>query len=594
MTTDLLRALRFMRRYTLVAGFAVLAVLAASAAELIAPQLLKRIIDVGITGSRTDVIIAAALGLVGVAVVGGIATFLQGYLSARASHGAAYDMRNAIFEKLQGLSFSYHDRAQTGQLITRVTSDVDLVRDFVGGGLVQAISAAIMLVGAVVLLLEMNWRLALVAFASIPATVFVLVKFVGNLGPSFRTFQQRLAALNSVLQENIAGVRVVKAFAREPFEAQRYRGADELLLDQGLKVRITVANAFPLLFSVGTLGVALVTWVGAVQVIHGELTVGELVAFTSYLMLLLQPLFIIGFGAQSIARAGASAQRLFEILDVATDVAERPNAVAMGPIQGRIELRGVTLRYPGSTTDTLSDLSFIVEPGAAIALVGATGSGKTSVVNLIPRFYDVASGAVLIDDTDVRDVTLDSLRSKIGVVMQDSVLFSGTVAENIAYGMPDATREQIEAAARSAEAHEFILQLEHGYETCVGERGVRLSGGQRQRVAIARALLIDPRILIMDDSTSSVDAETESALRLKLDALMEDRTTFIIAQRLSTVRKADTILLIDDGRLVAQGTHDELLAENCLYAEIAASQLVGGERVGMPDHCDLLAERGDV
>ena len=379
-------------------------------------------------------IISGALSLVGVAVLGGLATFLQGYLSARASHGAAYDMRNAIFEKLQDLSFSYHDRARTGQLITRVTSDVDLVRDFVGGGLVQAISATILLVGAVILLLTMNWRLALVAFISIPATIFVLVRFVGNLGPTFRTFQQRLAGLNSVLQENIAGVRVVKTFAREPYEAERYRAADEMLLEQGLAVRTTVANAFPLLFSVGTLGVALVTWVGAVQVIHGQLTVGELVAFTSYLMLLLQPLFIIGFGAQGIARAGASAQRLFEILDAVNEVTDRPGAGSLASIDGRVEFADVTLRYPGTTSDTLSDLSFRVEPGTSVALVGATGSGKTSVVNLIPRFYDVSDGAVLIDGMDVRDVTLDSLRSRIGVVMQDSVLFSGTVAENIAYG----------------------------------------------------------------------------------------------------------------------------------------------------------------
>ncbi|MBN2404948.1 MAG: ABC transporter ATP-binding protein, partial [Coriobacteriia bacterium] len=481
----------------------------------------------------------------------------------------------------------------TGQLITRVTSDVDLVREFVGGGLVQAISATILLIGAATLLLSMNWQLALVAFLSIPATIFVLVKFVGNLGPSFRSFQQRLAALNSVLQENIAGVRVVKTFAREPYEAERYRAADELLLQQGLTVRATVANAFPLLFSVGTLGVALVTWVGAVQVIHGDLTVGELVAFTSYLMLLLQPLFIIGFGAQNIARAGASAQRLFEILDAPNEVAERPDAITPSSMDGLVEFRDVTLRYPGTTADTLSGLSFKVEPGTAVALVGATGSGKTSVINLIPRFYDVTAGAVLVDGNDVRDITLDSLRSRIGVVMQDSVLFSGTVAENIAYGRPDATRADIEAAARSAEAHDFIVDLENGYETRVGERGVKLSGGQRQRVAIARAILIDPRILIMDDSTSSVDARTEAALRSRLDKLMEGRTTFIIAQRLSTVRKADTILLVDDGRLVAQGTHAELIADNCLYAEIAASQLVGSESIPVPDHCNLTDERGE-
>lgn len=585
MTRDLLRALRFVRRYIPHAAGAVLAVLAASAADLITPQLLRRIIDVGIARSRVDVIVRTSLLLVGVAVLGGVATFLKSYLSAKASHGAAFDMRNAIFAKLQRLSFSYHDRAQTGQLITRVTSDVDLVRDFVGGGLVQAVSAAIMLVGAVALLLAMNWRLALVALLTIPATVFVLLRFVGSLGPTFRVFQQRLATLNSVLQENIAGVRVVKAFAREDFEAQRYRAADEQLLSQGFVVRRTVSNAFPLMFGTGTLGVALVSWVGATQVASGRLTVGELVAFTSYLALLLQPLYIIGFGAQAIARAGASAQRLFEVLDAPVEVAQRPDATMLGPVRGEVVFDDVSLRYPGADTDTLSHVSFAVAPGTSVAVVGATGSGKTSLVDLVPRFYDVTGGAVRVDGYDVRDVTLDSLRGQIGVVMQDPVLFSGTIAENIAYGMPSATREQVREAAVAAEADEFIARLPEGYDTRVGERGVTLSGGQRQRVAIARAVLIDPRILIMDDATSSVDAATEAALRGQLDRLMPGRTTFIVAQRLSTVRKADTILLIDGGRLVASGTHEHLIAEDCLYAEIVASQLIGGERGARPTGC---------
>jgi len=590
MTADLIRALRFVRRYLPFALGAILAVLAASAADLVAPQLLRRIIDVGITQSRSDVILTSSLMLVGIAVLGGIATFLKSFLSAKASHGAAFDMRNEIFDKLQNLSFSYHDRAQTGQLITRVTSDVDLVRDFVGGGLVQAISAAIMLVGAVVLLVLMNWRLALVALLSIPATVLVLVRFVGNLGPTFRAFQQRLAALNSVLQENIAGVRVVKVFTREAFEAQRYRAADELLLEQGFIVRRTVANAFPLMFSVGTLGVALVTWVGAAQVVHGQLTVGELVAFTSYLGLLLSPLYVSGFGAQSIARAGASAQRLFEVLDAPIEVAQLPDAKPLPRIEGSVEFTHVTMRYPGADSDTLHDVSFAVSPGTSVAIVGATGSGKTSIVNLVPRFYDATGGVVSIDGHDVRKVTLGSLRSQVGVVMQDSVLFSGTIADNIAYGMPSATPEQVRAAAVAAEAHEFITRLPDGYQTRVGERGIKLSGGQRQRVAIARAVLIDPRILIMDDSTSSLGATTDAPLRQQLDRLMPGRTTFIVAQRLSTVRKADTILLIDDGRLMAQGTHEELIANDCLYAEIVASQFAGSESSSVPANCELPAD----
>ena len=574
MSTALVRSLRFVRAYRGVATAAVLAVLASSAADLVGPQLLRALIDRGIAGGDTQVIMRSALGLVAVAITGGVASFLQGYWSAKVSHGVAFDLRDTIFDKLQKLSFSYHDRAQTGQLITRVTSDVDLVREFVGGGLVHAVSALLLLVGAVVLLLAMNWQLAMVAFAVIPVTIAVLLVFVRRLGPMFRAFQFKLSALNTVLQENVAGVRVVRAFAREPFETERYDRANRALLEQGLEVRRTVANAFPLLFSIGSIGVGFVTWAGAAQIIRGELTVGELVAFTSYLFLLLQPLFMIGFGAQQIARSGASAERLFEILDADIHVEDLPGATDVEALVGRVEFRDVTLRYPGDTADTLAGVSFAIEPDTTVAIVGATGSGKTSIVNLIPRFYDPDAGSVLIDNRDVREYTLASLRRAVGIVMQDSVLFSGSVQENIAYGRPDATHAQIVAAATAAQAHGFIERLPEGYETRVGERGVRLSGGQRQRIAIARALLVDPRILIMDDSMSSVDTRTESALHATLERLMRGRTTFIVAQRLSTVRSADTILVVDDGRIADSGTHDELMERSCLYAEIAASQFI--------------------
>jgi ATP-binding cassette subfamily B protein len=494
-------------------------------------------------------------------------------------------MRNAIFDKLQRLSFAYHDRAQTGQLITRVTSDVDLVREFVGGGLVQAISAVLLLGGAITLLFRLNTQLAWIAVLVLPLTIGVLLLFVRRLGPMFKQFQMRLAALNTVLQENVAGVRVVRAFAREQFELDRYARANQELLDQGLSVRKTVANAFPLLFSVGTIGVGLVTWAGAIQIVQGTLTVGELVAFTAYLFLLLQPLFILGFGAQQIARSGASADRLFEILDAPEDVEEKPDAVQLARLSGRIEFAGVHLRYPGASSETLAGVDLTVEPGVTVAVVGATGSGKTTLVNLIPRFYDVSEGAVLVDGHDVRDVALSSLRGQIGFVMQDSVLFSGTVRENIAYGRPDATDLDVEAAALAAQAHKFVMQLPEGYSTRVGERGIKLSGGQRQRIAIARALLIDPRILVMDDSTSSVDSETEAAIRARLDTLIEGRTSLIVAQRLSTARKADIVIVLEGGRIAETGTHSELLERSCLYAEIAASQLIGGEEIDGPTTC---------
>lgn len=563
-----------MRSY---AGWAVLgvtAVLAASAADLVSPQLLRHLIDDGIADGNRAVILRDSLLLVGVAVAGGFASFLQGYFSARASHGSAFDMRNAIFDKLQRLSFAYHDQAQTGQLITRVTSDVDLVREFVGGGLVQSVSAILLLTGAVTFLFFLDPTLALLALLVIPVTVGVLFLFVRRLGPMFKGFQTKLAALNTVLQENVAGARVVRAFAREPFETARFAEANGALLDQGLEVRKVVANAFPLLFSVGTIGVGFVTWAGAIRIVEGTLTVGQLVAFTSYLFLLLQPLFIIGFGAQGIARAGASAERLFEVLDAPEDVSEKDDAVELGSLRGAVSFRAVRFRYPGAATETLRGIDLDVAPDTTVAVVGATGSGKTTLVNLVPRFYDATDGAVLLDGVDVRDATLSSIRGNIGFVMQDSVLFSGTIRENIAYGRPDATDDEVESAARAAMAHEFILELPDGYHTRVGERGVKLSGGQRQRVAIARALLIDPRVLVMDDSTSSVDSRTEAAIRSRLDELMQGRTAFIIAQRLATARKADLVVVLDAGVVADVGTHDELMARSCLYAEIAASQLV--------------------
>lgn len=585
MSPALWRALRFLRAYWGWAALGVLAVLGSTAADLVAPQLLKRLIDVGVAQGRQDVIISTALWLVLAAVLGGLASFAQGYCSARASHGSAFDMRNTIFDKLQRLSFAYHDQTQAGQLITRVTSDVDLVREFVGGGLVQAVSAILLLGGALAFLIGLDVRLSLVALLVIPVTLAVLFVFVRRLGPMFREFQARLAALTTVLQENVAGARVVRAFAREPFEVGRYDTANRALLDQGLVVRRVVANAFPLLFSVGTIGVALVTWVGALQIVRSTLSVGSLVAFTSYLFLLLQPLFVLGFGAQQIARSSASADRLFEILDAPEEVSEKAAATRLPRLRGRVEFVGVHFRYPGAKQETLSGIDLIIEPDTTVAIVGGTGSGKTSLVNLVPRFYDATEGSVLVDGHDVRDVTLSSLRSQIGFVMQDSVLFSGSVRENIAYGRPDATDEQVEAAARVAKADGFIGRLPDGYATLIGERGVRLSGGQRQRIAIARALLIDPRILVMDDSTSSVDSQTEADIRGQLESLKQGRTTFVVAQRLSTARRSDVVVVLDAARIVDVGTHDELLERCCLYAEIAASQLIGGDEVAVPESC---------
>jgi ATP-binding cassette subfamily B protein len=426
----------------------------------------------------------------------------------------------------------------------------------------------------------------------------------------FSRVQKKLSALNTILQENLAGVRVVKAFAREPFEAERFEKGNRELLDEFLKVSQLMAFLFPTLFLVFNLSTLAIYWYGGFQVIEGDLTVGQLVAFNTYLMMVMMPVGVLGMIATMISRAAASAERIFEILDARSEVADAPNAQPLPPLEGRVAFEDVRFRYfasgeprrtasgeprrtaSGSEGEWILDgVSFIAEPGQTVALLGATGSGKSTIINLIPRFYDVSEGRIMVDGHDVRDVTIDSLRSQIGIVLQEATLFTGTVRENIAFGKPEATMEEIVAAAKAAEAHEFIMGFPDGYDTGVGERGVTLSGGQKQRIAIARALLLDPRILIMDDSTSSVDFSTEERIQQALDELMKGRTSpsaestlsgaeglrtsFVIAQRISTVLNADQILVLDKGRIVAHGTHEELMESSPIYAEIYHSQLHG-------------------
>jgi ATP-binding cassette subfamily B multidrug efflux pump len=401
---------------------------------------------------------------------------------------------------------------------------------------------------------------------------FIFMLFVKKIMPMSRTVQQKLGVLNTILQENLSGMRIVKAFAREGYEIERYSDANVDFLDANISMIKLFTTFFPLVFFMGNVGMVIVVGMGGLFVINGTLSLGELVAFTGYLIYLLQPMFMMGMIGAMLSRAEASAQRLFEVLDAESDVKDAPDAVTLPKVDGRVELRDVRFRYIGAESDVVTDLSFVAEPGQTIAILGQTGAGKSSIITLIPRFYDVAEGEVLIDGQDVRKVTLDSLRSQIGIVLQETTLFSGTIRENIAYGRPEASAEEVEAAAKAAQAHEFILEQPDGYETVVGERGVGLSGGQKQRIAIARALLLDPRILIMDDSTSSVDAETEYKIQQALEDLQKGRTTFVIAQRISTVRNADKILVLDKGVLAAEGTHEELQRTSELYMEIIETQ----------------------
>jgi ATP-binding cassette subfamily B protein len=580
------RSLAYLRGYWADTAGALASIILVSATNLAAPQLIRLAIDSGVAGRRPEVIALAVVGMLAVAVLRGVFTFLQGFLAERASQGVAYELRDALFTKLQRLSFSYYDQTQTGQLLTRVTSDVEQIRFFAGTGLVQIAASAAMLLGSAILLFVLNWQLALVALLMIPAILAVLANFVRRIGPLFGLVQMELGRLNTILQEDLTGLRVIRAFAREDYETARYERANQSLMEKGLQVVRIFADMFPFIFFFASLGTMAVILVGGLQVIDGSLTVGALVAFNSYLALLLFPILSIGFLSSAIPRAGASALRVFEVLDAPLDVADKPGAAELPPVVGRVEFRDVHFRYPGGEREVLRGVSFAVEPGQTVAILGTTGSGKSTVVNLLPRFYDATAGAVLVDGHDVRDVTLASLRSQIGIVLQDTLLFSGTVRENIAYGRPDATGEEIEAAARAAQADGFIRALPQGYDTIVGERGVGLSGGQRQRVAIARALLVAPRLLILDDSTSAVDAGTEAAIQEALDRLMRDarRTAFVIAQRITTVRDADLILVLDEGRIAARGTHAELLETSELYNDILGSQLVSaGEGVAVGD-----------
>jgi len=569
------RALSYLRRYWLLAVGAFLGLLISTVTRLVIPRLTQAIIDQGIEAGQMSVVLRASVLMVGMAVAGSIFTFLQGVLSARTAQGIAYDLRNLLYAKIQSLSFSYHDRAQTGQLLTRATSDVEMVHHFVGMGFVQLLSAILMMVGSIVLLFATDWQLALIVLVLVPLTFGVFGLFASKARPLFMQIQQRLAELNTVLQENLAGIRVVKAFARELYEAQRYTQANQNLFDLNLLVGRLMSAAMPLIFLIANLALLAVYWIGGSQAIAGDLSVGRIVAFANYMMMAFFPMLMLGMIMAMISQAGASAERVFEILDAHSEVIEKPDAIELPDVQGRVAFERVSFRYFGGGELVLKGVSFTAEQGQTVALLGATGSGKSTIINLLPRFYDVTEGRVTVDGHDVRGVTLDSLRQRIGIVLQETTLFSGTIRENIAFGWPDAPLEEIIAAAEAAEAHDFIVGFPEGYDTPVGERGVTLSGGQKQRVAIARALLLDPRILILDDATSSVDYETEYRIQQALERLMEDRTSFVIAQRIATVLNADQILVLDRGEIVARGTHEELLHESPIYAEIYYSQLEG-------------------
>jgi ATP-binding cassette subfamily B protein len=522
-----------------------------------------------------SLLLGAGIAIVIFAALRGLFAFLQSFWAEKNSQAVAYDIRNDLYAKIQQLSFSYHDQNQTGQLMIRATDDVEKLRLFIGQGFLQLIGAILLIIGTLIILFATNAQLALLVLPILPIALVLFMVFGAISGPLFGKVQMRLSALNTILQENVAGIKVVKAFTREKDEEAKFAVASESLVQQQLKVSRVFTFLFPIIFMVANLGQAATTYFGGVQIINGTLTIGQWQEFSLYLVYLFLPIAQLGIIITQVGQASASGQRIFEIMDAESDVKDKPDAKTLPAVNGTIEFEKVNFHYAGNPTPVLQDVSFIAEPGQTIALLGATGSGKTSIINLIPRFYDPNAGRILIDGHDVRDVTLDSLRSQIGIVLQETTLFSGTIRDNIAFGKPDATMDEVIEAAKSAAAHDFIMSFPQGYETPVGERGTTLSGGQKQRVAIARALLLNPRILILDDSTSSVDLATEALIQRALTKLMKGRTSVVIAQRISTVINADQILVLDKGQIVARGKHADLLEDNPIYAEIYNSQLVG-------------------
>jgi len=525
-------------------------------------------------GIAPRALITALVAIVGFALLRGLFSFLQAFWAEKNSQSVAYDLRNDLYAKIQQLSFAYHDKNQTGQLMIRATDDVEKVRLFIGQGLLQLVGAVILLSGTVIILFSSNVSLAWTAMPILPIAIVLFGVFSSLAQPMFKKVQQKLSALNTVLQENLAGIKVIKSFTREKEQQAKFRAAADASMDQSIAVNRLFMFLFPLVFLIANLGQAAILYVGGKQIILGTLTIGAWQEFSLYLMYLFFPIMMFGMIVTQMGQAAASADRIFEILDAKSDIVDKPNAFRLPAVKGDVKFENVTFRYVGGGDPVLKNVTFEAKPGETIALLGATGSGKTSIINLLPRFYDPNEGCITIDGHDLRDVTLDSLRSQIGIVLQETTLFSGTISENIAFGKPEATPEEIQAAAKAAAAHDFIMSFPEGYNTHVGERGTTLSGGQKQRVAIARALLLDPRILILDDSTSSVDVTTESYIQAALETLMKGRTSFVIAQRISTVINADKILVLDKGQVVAQGRHAQLMEEEPIYAEIYNSQIL--------------------
>ncbi|MCM3629927.1 ABC transporter ATP-binding protein/permease [Paenibacillus glycanilyticus] len=578
----LLRVLAYVRPSAKWAAAAIVIMLFATIFDLVAPWILREIFDEGIKKGNVSVILWLTLLLVGVQVLKSAGMFLQGYSQELVGQNVVFKLREQLYAQLQRLSFSYYDKAQTGQLMSRMTGDIEAVKNFVGFGAMGLLTGLLTFVGTMIFMLWMHWQVTLISTVTIPLILLVLWWFSRKVGPAWSSIREQTGRLTTTLQENIAGIRVVKSFATEEVEQQKFAERNKQNFETNMDRAKLEAKAFPLMGLFGGLTFVLMIWLGAVYVARGEMTLGTFMAFQWYTWGIIWPLNMLGWQINIMQQAIKAAPRVFEVLDTPCDIISPKKGVTTNNMRGQVSFRDVSFFFndQDQTKDNpiLNNISFEVKQGEVIAVLGATGSGKSSLIALLSRFYDVTDGHVRIDGTDVREYELDGLRRSVGIVPQETFLFSASIRDNIAYGYPDATMEQIELAAQKAQIHDFITTMPHGYDTLIGERGVGLSGGQRQRVALARAILMNPPILVLDEATASVDTATESAIHEALLEVMKGRTTFIIAQRLSSIQHADRILVLEQGSLIEQGTHKELSERNGFFRQLFERQKLAAGR----------------
>ncbi|NMC47378.1 MAG: ABC transporter ATP-binding protein [Chloroflexi bacterium] len=570
--------IKFVKPYWKLAVIALIMLVLMALGDLAIPRLIEHIIDQGVKQNRMDVVLHTSAIMIGISLLSTVVAVLNNIFSIRTGESVARDMREAIFVKIQQFSYGDLDRFSTGKLMVRLTSDVNAVQRLVQVSLRIGTRAPLLMVGSIILMFMTSARLATAMIPVLLVTLVVIVLFSAKMEPLFRIVQVKLDYLNTVLQENIAGAHLIKAFVRADYETQRFDKANDDLTDNTIRVMQFMATMSPVLTTFVNIGIVLVIWYGGLQTISGSLQIGQIIAFTNYLLTTMTPLILMAQLSNVWANGSASIRRINEVLDTEPEVQFKENAIALTEeMDDSVDFRKVDFHYRGnSTVEVLEGIDLRNEPGETVAVLGATGAGKSSLVNLIPRFYDVTGGQLLVGRTDVRDLQEGSLLNRIGIVPQESILFSGTVRENICYGKPDASEDEIIRAAQIAQAHDFIMQMPQGYDTYIEERGVNLSGGQKQRLSIARAVINRPRILILDDSTSSVDVETETHIQEGLRTALQNCSVFIVAQRISTVLNADKIIVLDKGHIVAQGQHDRLMKTSAVYREIYDSQLGNG------------------